>query len=119
MADYSSEIQTARDMIAEAGALFTFRKRTATTAVVDKPWRVMTETTSDLTANAVKFMEGGKWTLYVEADSLGDERLYDDMQVIDPLGNVWGIREDTLNPLDPAGDGQIIMYTAELTEWPT
>lgn len=118
MADYSPQIAKAAQLLEKFGALFTFSTSEVATSAPGKPWRVETETTDSTTAYAVKFKENGEWVLYVAAEGLAFD-LADNMAVTDPLGQVWGIKENSLNPLDPAGDGQVIIYTAELTEWPT
>lgn len=118
MADYSNEIASAKELIAEFGGMFKFVSAEANARDPMFPWRVMSEDEDTFSSFSVMFVENGKRTIYIEADSLGGWELKGDMLVIDPSNNRWAFTEGSLAALDPAGDGQVIIWQAELVGWP-
>lgn len=118
MADFSNDIATTNEMISEDGGLFTFRSTSASSTETDKPWRVTSESNDDQKCYAIIFPEGGKTNIYISTEGLTG-RLDESMLIIDPSNNQWTFKPDTLKALEPAADGQLILYTGELDRWPT
>ncbi len=116
MADYTEEQQLAYDMILEYGAQFDFLKTQSTATDPNKPWDVSDTTPIVAQAPSVSFyMDGGR-TIFISGK---DIVLTDDLLIRDPQGQMWAFVKGSLQPLDPGGTGQVILYQARVQSWPT
>ena len=119
-ADYSDIAAEATALLAEAGSSeFKLRTRTSNAPDPAKPWRVVDGVAQEENCSAVVITEGGKLMLYLGATGLSIVP-DDNTMVVAPGGaTLWAIKNGTVASIDPTGTGAPILYTAELTLWPT
>lgn len=117
MADYSEEIATALELISEFGSTVTLRTPTSTVPDPDTPWRVIESEPDDTPAKAVVVWEGDVRNCYIAASGL-DVIPDDETVVVLPSGEVCKFANNSIKALEPAGDGQVILYQGSLVQWP-
>ena len=116
MADYTEEQQLAYDMLSEYGEPFDFLLTQSTATDPNKPWDVSDTTPVAVQSPAVSFYLDGGRTIFISGKNV---EITDDMLIRDPQGQMWAFIKGSLQPLDPAGTGQTILYQARVLSWPT
>ena len=117
MADYSEEIATALELISEFGETFQLRAPASSIPEANKRWRVTDIDPVDTPMQAIVFPEGMGDKMYIAASGL-EVVPVDGMLSVQPNGQLWAFVNGSIKTLDPAGDGQVILYIADVVRWP-